>query len=278
LIINVRVVLSVGIRRKLDIELLLSWAYRDELPKQELAASAWDSIDHYCQNGGQSIDEDPWQAHLRSQRYAFIGKPHNDALYLDWFVNTLADQTIGWPSAKRSLLHHLEPYLTPATESAIRKIRVQPAGLVRAHARMGTRPMWDLYYRFDPVLLKNKKPLVQYVDRHGRITDCHSGQRDYLRGGRCPLMLAISSRSGECGRLGDPLLTIVGARFEYLAWHTALRELVERVKASGGLADHEPIAPRAEQLPWINGVEEKPRVLEKIPTCDDHLTKTKRRA
>lgn len=255
------------IKQKIDIERLLSWAYREELPKKELAVTAdstsWDSVDRYLGRGGVEIDRDPWELHLQSQRYAGIGKPHADARDLACLVDGLDDVTIQWPAAKNILLGPLAPYLTPDSEFLIRKLRAQSSGLVRAHARMGTRPMWDIYWKLGPVVLKNQHTLVQYVDRHGKVVDCTSGQRDYIRGGRCPLKLTLHARPGERDPLANkvPLAEIVSARFEYFVWHSALREIVRQVKGSWKLEDHEPTGPLAAQAPWLTGAERKGRIL-----------------
>lgn len=259
-------------RKSVCVEKLLSWAYRDELPKKELSSSGWDGVADYLSYGGVDVDVDPWESHLRSQRYPFVGKPHEDALTLDWVVRSLDDVTIQWPAAQSIILGDQSPYLTPRAEFIIRKLRVQSAGIVAAHARMGTRPLWDIFYRFSPVFLKNNKPLVQYIDRHGRVSDCHSGQRDYLRGGQSPIVLTLGSRPGERDRLGEPMAEIASARFEYFAWHSALADIVRNINASYPLREFAPQHSPAAQAPWLHNPELKPRILKSISTGDALLT------
>lgn len=260
---------------KIDIERLLSWAYREELPKKELAVTgdttSWDSVDRFLGYGGVEVDRDPWELHLQSQRYAGVGKPHEDALALSHIVSSLDDVTIQWPAAARILLDDMAPYMTGQAEFLIRKLCSQPAGLVRAHARMGTRPVWDVFWQFGPVILKNNHKLVQYVNRHGKVVDCTSGQRDYLRGGRSPLRLYLG-RPGDRDRLMDKVATaeIVSARFEYFVWHSALREIVRLTKGSWALKDHEPTGPTAAQAPWLTGAERKSRVLPALQETVNH--------
>lgn len=271
-------------RVKTDIERFLSWTYREELPKKDLSTSGWDGIAAYGERGGQAEDPDPWELHLRSQRYA-IGTPHPEALTLAWLVDGLDDVSIQWPTASKILLGDLAPYLDKQSEFVIRKLVVQPGGLVRAHARMGTRPMWDVWWALAPVKLKNRKPLVQYIDRHGRLSDCTSGQRDYERGGRCPLMVSTTTmddktyvRAGRYDRVGKPddmpaVAEIVSARFEYFVWHSALCELVRRANGSGQLREHQATPPAAPQAPWLTGTERKSRILPALQeTGNQNLT------
>lgn len=275
-----------AIKQKLniDVERLLSWAYREELPKKELAVTAdstsWDSVDRYLGRGGVEIDRDPWETHLQSQRYAGIGKPHEDARDLACLVDGLDDVTIQWPAAKPILLPDLAPFLSSRDEFLARKLRENSGSLVRAHARMGTRPMWDVFWQFGPVMLKNNHALVQYVNRHGKLVDCTSGQRDYLRGGRCPLTVSTGSRPGEYQRRGiehvmPPLIEIISARFSYFVWHAALGEIVRQTNGSWKLTDHTPTGPSAAQAPWLTGAERKSRVLPALQETVNHAPKSR---
>lgn len=255
-------------RQAIDIERLLCWAYRDELPKRDLSASGWDSVAGYLARGGVAVDVDPWEAYLRPQRYAYIGPPHRDAIMIEAMVARLEDAVIEWPAAQSMLLGELAPYLTPEAERIIRRLRAHTAGLVRAHARMGTRPMWDVYWRLGPMLAPNNRPIVQYIDRHGRLVICHGGKREWLRGGRCPLRLYLGARPGERDRLserpGGALAEIASARWEYLAWHAGLCALVTMAESGWQLDRYRPLPPRAARVPWRDGVEPQPRILSPI--------------
>lgn len=232
---------------KIDIERMLIWAYREELPKKELSTSGWDGVAGFLDRGGVEIDRDPWEDHLRSQRYA-IGLPHDDALQLDHMVRSLSDVTVQWPGSRGILVGALRCYETPADTVLMRAMKAQSIGLVMQHARMGTRPIWNLEHRLSRVTLKNGKHLTQHVDRHSKVVDCNSGQRDYIRGGQCPL------------RLDPSVAEIASARFEYFVWHSALVELVRKANASGIFDDHQAMPPAAAQAPWITG-ERKGRIL-----------------
>jgi hypothetical protein len=237
----------VGTKTRIDVEKLLHWAYRDELPKRELDAGSGGGGFNTLAELGTIIDDQPY---ARPQRYAGFGKPHPDALLLDWLVNGLEDVTLQWPAGQNVLAGHLVRYVTKEDAFVIGRMRAQPAGLVRAHARMGTRPFWDVWYRFEPVMMANGRPRVQRLDRHGKLVDCSHGQRDYLQGGQCPVRIGIGSRPGERGRLGAPMVEIISARFEYLMWRRGLDELVERA-ARAGLTDWIPVAPQAPVAPWL---------------------------
>jgi hypothetical protein len=250
-------------KQKLDIEKLLQWTYRDELPKLDLSAGdgeVWNSVEAYLDRGGTASDPDPWEAHLRSQRYAFVGQPHDDAIRLDCMVRRLEDVTVRWPSSRGILLGHLSIYERPADALIMQRMKAQTSHLVMAHARMRTRPIWNVDQRLGPVKLKNGKPLVRFVDRHGRFADCNYGQRDYLRGGQCPV------------RLDPTCAEIASARFEYFVWHSALVDLVRMANASWKLDDHEALPPAAAQAPWLTGPERTSRVLTTILPGKAQLT------
>lgn len=248
-------------RQRVDIERLLQWAYRDELPKKDLSSSDWERLDGYIERGGVEIDVDPWEAHLRSQRYAFVGQPHDDALRLDYMVRKLDDVIVAWPSSRELLIGPLRCYETPDDVLLMKRMKAEARGLVIAHARMGTRPIWHMHHKLDPVRLKNGRPLVRFVDRNGKLADCYAGQRDYLRGGQCPV------------RLDPTIAEIASARFEYFVWRSALVDLQRMANVSWKLDDYEALPPAAAQAPWITGPERTSRVLRTISSDIGSLTK-----
>ena len=238
--------------KEADIEQLLRWAYVEELPKQGIDARGWD---HFALLG-TSVDV----SHGESTHAIAFGDPHPDALLLDYKVRQLSRVTLTLPIA-RQLLGELSPYLTREvvrivetgivkrgrreiagvvtggrTEKVtdIERREVSPATLVALHAKLGNRPNWNLGQpRVIRVLGPNNKPVVNGITKGRRYAD----------GAHCPLQLEPSAEH------------IIRARFEYAAWHAALREL-----ASCRMDEHRALPPRAAVEPWITGEEAKPKV------------------
>jgi hypothetical protein len=81
---------------EMDIEMLLRWAYRDELSKRAVSAAEgiWDRIQDNQHHGG--IDR---THHGAGQRYAHFGLPDPDAERIERAVTTLDEQIIDWPQS-----------------------------------------------------------------------------------------------------------------------------------------------------------------------------------
>src|ERR1700731_122091 len=77
---------------KMDIELLLRWAYVDELSKRQSSAAEgiWDKIQDSSNHGG--IDSGRGAA----QRYAHFGLPDPDAERIERAVSGLGETVIDW--------------------------------------------------------------------------------------------------------------------------------------------------------------------------------------
>lgn len=266
-------------KKQIPIDDLLVWAYRDELPKKELSTSNWDGVAGYGMLGGIDIDDDPWQAYLRSQRYPFIGKPHEDALLLDWMVRGLPDVAVDWPRERAGLLGHLLSYLDDdeiavsamstgpvvtveegrdrrGKRTASAKVERSPpqphlssvSQLVRMHAVMGTRPVWDMPIRLIPTKGPNGKPVIAYEGQgqlDGRLLRGLTKGRRYGPKARC--LLDLDPTAAE----------IAAARWEYQVWHQALMTLANE---SWNLRDHVPLPPRAQPHPWLTGQTQDPPI------------------
>jgi hypothetical protein len=247
---------------RIDIEHLLQWAYGDELLKQPASVVGGGSgllADLVLL--GAAVDRG------RSDRMPIAaGAPHEDALMLDWAVRQLPAVRPEWDAAQRAhLLGSLAPYLAetarrtspPAPQARVRVRRRNDRGgldtwrhrvmasarvdrhpppdppesitaLVILHARLRTRPIWDLGpVRLRPVRAANGRP--ELLGRQIR--------RDlYTAGSCCPLVL------------DPPAIEIARARWEYQMWHHALTTLV--CVLAGRLKRYVALPPAAPAAPW----------------------------
>jgi hypothetical protein len=129
----------------------------------------------------------------------------------------------------------LGAYLTDG-DPLVRRMKAQTSALVQVHARMGTRPRWDVGpLRLVRILGKNHKPVVHGVTR---------GRR-YAAGAYCPL------------QLDPPPQEIVSARFEYFVWRAAL-ERITTLAESWKDASFAPQQSTAPWRPWLTGEEREP--------------------
>lgn len=185
------------------------------------------------------------------------GTPHPDALLIDYAVRSLPQVRVDWKRDRHHLMGELAPYvgdndpicghMATSPEAAVDErpkrngrmfsgARVErhplvepyeltPAALIMLHARLGTRPIWDM----GPVRLVRGKPAMigrQY------------GKGRFSEGSHCPLVLEPSAPE------------IAAARFEYMCWHTALVALAGAALNLKSIAPQQPAAPAA---PWRDG-------------------------
>lgn len=221
---------------RLEIESLLQWVYRDELPKQSFGG-AWGG------GGGWSterIDDTPDYEH-----HTFpiaCGPPHDDALRIDHAVrNSLGfgDATVLWDIACDTVMGDLANYARDLFD----RIKVNSLALVLLHAQMGTRPPWDV----GPIERRpvgGKQPKVFWPD----------GVEGSKRAG-------YYSPGAHCRITFEPtLITIAEARAEYFVWWQALDHLVA-VISTLPLEAYGATPPRAVPTPWLTGETDKRLIL-----------------
>lgn len=218
----------------IDIEQLLRWAYRDELPKGYERGVGEPAHCESIWRLGVSVSGDKWACEPGFP--ARLGPPHPDALQVDWYVRQLEDIKLDWAASRIMVMGELAPY-APVGDPAVSAMSFETSALVQMHARMGTRPIWQMgQVTLRRVLGRNGKPTVNGISRGGR----------YGVGASCPLVL------------DPPAAEIACARAEYWVWHSALTWLAAE---SWTLDDHTPLPPRAAALPWIGDTERKGRIL-----------------
>lgn len=265
---------------EMDIEMLLRWAYRDELSKRQVSAAEgiWDRIQDNQHHGG--IDR---SHHGAGQRYAHIGLPHPDAeriergvaalqeLIIEWdksidfiagdlggliTINDLAPSTapkrvpkVGWGKAgERALKGIFGPGSEKLHQDRPRDVilvgGIRTDVLVASHAIKGTRPDW---YEEQPM------PKRMRAETSGNIKivgECR-GRDLYTLGSYCPLRYEPSP------------MTVVQSRADYAAWHLGLVVLSETLV----LDSFEALPPKAVATPWLEREqpENSSRVIPVVP-------------
>lgn len=246
--------------REIDIELLLQWAYRDELPKKHLSAaeSVWSGIQEYGQRGG--IDP----GHGAAQRYAHFGLPDPDAIAIEKAVSQIPDIAVDWDASIEQLAGPLAGLVRVNTfthgdvgnpnkrtvsgwtdrksgkwQTAENKPRdflmvssVRPQALIIMHASKGTRP--DVH---DDI--PRPKPTPATKGPHAMIVGICKGKDRYTIDSHCPLQWRPSP------------VSVVLARAEYVGWWEGLATLADRLNEEKLLTKFKALPPTAPLAPWL---------------------------
>lgn len=225
---------DVGTKRLLDVEKLLHWAFRDELPKDVKRESYGGGMSPMFALADLGTRVDVWAEEPGFPRA--LGEPHPDALLVEQAVLALEDAAIDWPATRRTLVGSLGGLLSD-NEPGLTHLTIGVVGLVALHARMGTRPRWDMWPEPEPVIGRNGKPVVQYIDKDGRLVE---GRRNghYGEEARCPLLWFPAPREAAF------------VRIEYSIWWQAIDTLADYL--ADRLSDHAALAPAAHPSPWCS--------------------------
>jgi hypothetical protein len=222
------------IKRSADIESVLGWAYREQLPLKYISSAngIWDKI------GGIGIARD---ANARrdgssAQRYPQFGLPHPDADLIERAVSACPAVEIDWQTEGPWIMGDLFGLLTHNAAVSVGSFRA--AAWVVQHASMNTRPKWRID---DP------RPYPVKAERgpgYKIVGEC-LGKNRYSTWSYCPL------------EWRPTIIDIAEARAEYLVWWRALTDLAKRLK--GALETWLPQPPTAVADPW--------RVAEPVRAC-----------
>lgn len=246
-------------RARLDVERLLSWAFRSELPKQRVEGSWGYSSSPIASlvSLGVSVDREPGFP-------AILGGPHPDALIIEQIVAGMGDDAIDWPLSRRAIMGGLAALVSDNDPRLTRLVIGRP-GLVGMHAKMGTRPHLSSRPVPEPVIGNNGKPVVQYLAGDGRLVEGRTRSRHYGTAARSPL------------RWFPEPAVIAFERIEYIVWHDALVALVDPL--NDAMADHIALPPQAPARPWEMLTTTGPRILPGVDLrleLDDASTVQKR--
>lgn len=245
--------------KSIDIEKLVQWALRDELPKgRPVSADIGFAI------GRKSVQR-PFSMARSLNRVAEVdafgfvpGAPHEDALIV---ADAIAALSTSVPIASEQDARHLFGDLAAIAEPILPTLmvsRFNAQALVTSCASMGKRPPWQFeaptpFQMFSPFKDSNgavrERPLVYGVDADGDLVALlpnrgRAAKRDGMYN------FAYEPRS-PLNWQGPSMLHLGECRAEYVAWRAALGALA--LDLAGKLKEFEPVAPGVAALPWVTG-------------------------
>jgi hypothetical protein len=254
-----------GLRRVLDVERALSWAYVDELPKQKSefdfrGGAGFAPVSPMFSMAALGGRVDNWS---REPGYpAALGPPHPDALLIEAAVNALPTATLSCETADfAGSLLGLEPDAARFWPLATRGL----VNLVRIRARLGDRPSYGEEPQVGPWLHENGQPAVRR-----KVTEWIGG-KPYEKEVASPAMRRNTYHSGAycpLKRTPSPAATIL-ERAEYLAWHSALTWLAGELE----LDSIQVTPPDAPRQPWLT----PPVSIEVLPDLREEFRPVARR-
>lgn len=235
-------------RRVLDIEHVLQWAFRDELPKRrddhdDHGGSYVSPMFRMCALGGRV---DNWN---REPGYpAAMGAVHPDALIVEEEVQRLKATDVDIAGFARSFGGDPDGINVEVIADAVTG---QVATLIALRARLGARPEHGDIPDIEPVRGPNGQITV-FAEQDGHITlqdgSIHKVRRaapvtsSQRRGGHYP----VGSFSKI--RFAPGRVAIYTERAEYAAWRAGLVVLAARL--DGMLSSIRPTGPAAARRPW----------------------------
>lgn len=228
-------------RKPIDIEKLLQWALREELPKgQPVSASAYDAIVSYGRLGTR-IDTSRYGG---GDGLGFVpGTPHPDAEIIGQVLRT---QPTGAALSELECYELIGDYaaLDPLAVRAPARAVFNPLSLLIRCATLGQRMVWDIGLPHAQGLRQsNGKGIVFGQDADGDLVRLRPSANNSFRfedRPRCHLHYVEPS----IGELLEP-------RAEYTIWHRALGDLARALV--GQLADYDALPPSASAKPWRDG-------------------------
>jgi hypothetical protein len=244
--------------KSIDIERLLQWAFRDELPKRRrpIAARAESNIWSYCDLGTR-ID----RSHYDRDPVGFSpGEPHPEAVIVENAVVSLSQRYYFCADSNpadddrtklerdlaliRTLLPEA-PLLAHLGYDEVIKTPFNLVAIVHSKARQAVRPSYHLGPMVPcKVLGGNGQPIL--------VGQCY-GKGRYSEGAHNLLEYKPSPAQ------------VMSARAHYAVWHAALARLVAML--AGKLKEHRVTGPAAPAEPWVTGEPPKARILQSLPSA-----------
>lgn len=232
-------------KTKIDIEKLLQWAMRDELPKgQAVAASSWDIITQYAALGVR-VD-----VSRSGEGFGFVaGEPSDDALIVADAIKALDT------SARFADVEDVLPLfgdfagIAGDAARAIASATFNVQAIVISNAALGKRPCWDFDHptplqMFAPTLNGAPRSIVYGKDRDGDLVEVRPGADGRYR-------LKTTPRSPINWHNPSPL-QVGECRAEYVMWLAALRRLADDL--DGKLDAFDVYPSDTPMFPWLTGV------------------------
>lgn len=269
--------------KTIGIEAFLSWAYRDELPKEQAPAiamakavtrpttissdaygSGWDGVSRQGELMADMVSDGRPNGYGVIAMDAWYGEPtHPDALAAHEAVSKLSKVTLnvpeGWAplgglgltedEAEDALRRALPRVATMEGEGddVIWRLRFKPAELVRRFAILGGAPDWSAEVPKRRLATVCGKPawfrMVEFTSHLGRP------ERREVDGFNKRSQRPYPGAYRKTVLEPDPMLAAV-ERAEYEVWHAALCLLVEMLNEPGALTAHRLAPPLAPMRPW----------------------------
>jgi hypothetical protein len=228
----------------IDIEKLLQWALREELPKgRPVSASPWDIISNFGALGTR-VDTGGYRDGL-----GFVfGEPDADAQAIAEAIRALPGET---RLSAEECCALLGPYvaLDPLAVKAAADASFNMTALVIRCAILGTRMEWDIGLpQPSPTLRRARQrwAVAFAVDGYGALYEVKANGRGNYPDGASTYLSWHEPTVGQ----------LLEARAEYAVWHRALIILVEAL--DGALAAFRPELPAARAEPWREGQAAEP--------------------
>ncbi len=237
----------------IDIEKLVQWAIREELPKgRPVSADIGFAIGRrpirpgsIARSFGRTPTADIWSMGYVS------GEPCADARRVADAIGSL-DTEVRLSSRSEALRLFGEfGSIAGDAVAAIMSSTFNPQAIVVNNAAQGKRPNWRFdapspYQRFVPTHGR-PRPLVYGIDSAGDLIELKRNEgRARKRDGEYTLALSPQSPLEWC----DPSpLAIAEARAEYVAWYCAINTLALRLASK--LDAFEPLRSAAAPTPWL---------------------------
>jgi len=236
------------LKRVVDVELVLQWAFRDELPKRRDEregggeAASVSPMFRACAFGSRI---DNW-----SREPGFpvaMGEAHPDALRVLDAVEGVKPEDLDLRTwAAWSLGNPLGLDVEAMAEDAARQV----VGLVVSNAKAGTRP-----YEGDELAVKQKRGANGQPEVYGKVKGALEVNGETYEVERDAVLPSKGREGGSyppgsyCKILYAPgLVRTYSARAEYAAWHAALVVLADRL--ADRLESRRVTAPTAPAKPW----------------------------
>jgi hypothetical protein len=241
-------------KEKIDIEKLLQWALREELPKgHPVSASAWDVITNFATLGTRvDVSRGSYDG------LGFVpGTPHPDAETVGAAVKQLPVDVKLTEAECAGLLGHYA-HLDPLAVRAVVGAPFQMQALVIRCAVLGERmpyvfPNW-IHETPHPQGFRheNNKVAVFGFNSLGELTEIRQDPKSHR--------YSLEACPRAHLRYVDPSVgELLEARAEYAIWHRALILLHQAV--AGKLTEYQAIEPSAHAAPWNSGQASAPMIL-----------------
>jgi len=214
------------VKRAMDVELLLRWAYQDELPKKRTSSAA--GMENIL--GGMILlgtKVDISRTGGGAQRYAEAGTMHPDAAAIELAVGRLTPRFVDLATDEQRewLMGDLAGLLPERTGAVNGAFAV--SAWVTQHAVLGMRPAWELPAPKGFPRMASKGP-------HPIVVGSNISKNYYTEGSYCPL---------DWDPTGSDIAEACGY---WVTWRDALVELAEVLK----LEDHQALPPEVPADPW----------------------------